>query len=251
MQTQPQTQPQNRPEMILFDYGHTLVYESGFNILRGINAVMARATANPRNLTAEEINSYAQTYLADFGPQFFAANVELHEWQYQRLLYESLQISFDITPAELERLFWYNASPGAVVPGAQEMLAYLKESGIRTGVVSNLMFSGQALQQRLNRLLPDNDFEFIITSSEYLVKKPSPLLFNLALSKANLPKEAVWHCGHSPEVDVQGAANAGIFPIWFRYTAIENPRLEQLMEAPSCPHRLIHHWSELIDLLED
>jgi putative hydrolase of the HAD superfamily len=237
--------------MILFDYGHTLCYSPGFSALRGTEAVMTRATANPRNLSAQQIADYAQRLFADFGERVHAANAELHEWQYLNLLYESLQITLDAAPAEIERLYWDNASPGAVIPGAPEMLAYLKQQGIRTGVISNIMFSGQALKERLNRMLPGNAFEFIIASSEYMVRKPDPLIFNLALGKANLPAEAVWYCGDSPVADVQGAAGVGIFPIWFRYDAAENHFAERLVTAPNCPHRCLHAWPELIALLED
>ncbi|MDR0896446.1 MAG: HAD family hydrolase [Oscillospiraceae bacterium] len=240
-----------RPKMILFDYGHTLCYEPGFDNLRGTEAVMARASANPRNLSAQAITDYNRIFFADFHARRRAVNVELHEWQFQRLLYESLQIELDATPAEIERLFWEAAAPGAVIPGAPEMLAYLKAQGIRTGVISNLMFSGQALKERLDRLLPGNGFEFIIASSEYMVRKPDPLIFNLALSKANLPAESVWYCGDSPVADVQGAAGVGIFPIWFRCKTIENPFAEGLVDAPNCPHLCLHAWPELIALLEE
>ena len=29
----------NKPKMILFDYGHTLLYEPGFDTLRGVEAI--------------------------------------------------------------------------------------------------------------------------------------------------------------------------------------------------------------------
>ena len=49
--------------------------------------------------------------------------------------------------------------------------------------------------ERINRLLPKNNFEFIITSSNYIFRKPHKRLFDLALEKAGLRPEEVWYIG--------------------------------------------------------
>ena len=54
----------------------------------------------------------------------------------------------------METVFWDAASIGAMMPETDKMLEYLRENGIRTAVISNLMWSGEALTKRLNRLLP-------------------------------------------------------------------------------------------------
>lgn len=89
------------------------------------------------------------------------------------MLYESLGIELSLTPLEMETVFWDAASIGAMMPETDKMLEYLRENGIRTAVISNLMWSGEALTRRLNRLLPENQFEFVMTSSDYLVRKPN------------------------------------------------------------------------------
>ena len=54
-----------------------------------------------------------------------------------------------------------------------------------------------------------------MTSSDYLVRKPNPLLFEIALQKAGLCGEEVWYCGDNPKADIEGAAQVGIYPIWY------------------------------------
>jgi len=41
----------NKPKMIIFDYGHTLCNEPGFDSLKGNNALLKHATKNPNNYT--------------------------------------------------------------------------------------------------------------------------------------------------------------------------------------------------------
>lgn len=171
-----------RPKMILFDYGHTLLAEPGYDGLRGNRAVMEYANKNPQNITPE--------------------------------------------------------------------LSFLKEHDIRTGVISNIGFSGNTLKNRINSLLPDNNFEFIIASSEYMIRKPNPMLFELALCKAGLPSDDVWYCGDSVTADVEGSAAVGIFPIWYENFTIENPFREKNHKEVNCRHLHIHDWRELIKVLE-
>lgn len=40
----------NKPKMILFDYGHTLLAEPNYDSLCGTKAVMSHAIKNPQNL---------------------------------------------------------------------------------------------------------------------------------------------------------------------------------------------------------
>ncbi len=69
--------------------------------------------------------------------------------------------------------------------------------------------------ERINRLLPENAFEFIITSSNFMFRKPNKRIFDLALEKAELRSEEVWYIGDQYECDVKGSLNAGLMPIWY------------------------------------
>lgn len=63
--------------------------------------------------------------------------------------------------------------------------------------------------------MPDSRFEFVIASSEYMVRKPNPRIFRLALQKAGLSPDRVWFCGDNVRADVEGAHAAGLFPVWY------------------------------------
>ena len=157
------------------------------------------------------------------------------------MLYEYLGIAFSLTPLEQETVFWDAASAGEAMPGAAEMLACIKAKGIRSAVVSNILWSGEALRKRLDRLLPGNSFEFILASSDYMLRKPQPMLFELALRKAGLTASEVWFCGDNPQADIEGAA--AMFPVWFDSDVDDREGGDK--PAPRCACLHIRRWDEL------
>jgi len=230
------------PKMILFDYGGTLM-DGEWNPPRGDEAIMRCAEKNPRGLSPEELGRFAQELRQKLCAPMIAADRELHEWQFTRLLYETLQIELSIPVEEQEKIFFEAACVRlAPMPHIHELLAYLAGQGIRMGVVSNIMSSAGELKRRIAKHFALEQFDFIIASSDYGVGKPDPLIFQLALGKADLPPEDVWFCGDHPRCDVEGAHDAGMRPVWY-CGAPEEP--------PACPHLHIQDWRELIQILKD
>ena len=242
----------NKPKMILFDYGGTLLYEPKFDLLRGERAVFRYIKENPQNVTPEQAHIHDKA-LFENADACRKMGYESHELPLLRCKYESLNITFQIPLEEVENVLWDNTSPGGRMPYISELLRFLEQNGIRTGVISNIGWSGNALSRRINRLLPENRFEFILASSEYTVRKPSPLLFRIALNKAGLPPEEVWYCGDNLQADVFGAHGVGIFPVLYQGEFPEEPE-RTIRSGPvgevDFPYLHIHDWRELISVLE-
>lgn len=241
-----------KPKMIMFDYGHTLLHESGYSTLRGNEALMRHAVKNPRNLTAQEVMAFGNN-LYRSSPYAAARDMEVEVQQtvFNCLLYETLQIEFDLSPFEVERVFWEGCSMGGLMPEVEPMLDYLAKTGMRTAVVSNIMHSGAALKQRIDRLLPNNRFEFVLSSSDCGIRKPNALIFNLALARANIDAGDVWFCGDNPAVDIAGANGVGIFPVWYHNQMPCDYRDKTLDKPPPFPHLCINEWPELIEILRN
>ncbi|MEG1426673.1 MAG: HAD family hydrolase [Oscillospiraceae bacterium] len=237
------------PKMIIFDYGHTLLYEEDFNPLQGEKAAFKYIKNNPNRVTPEESSALADGVYGECGSAR-RDGFEIHNFQAMRYIYEYLGIEFSISFQELEKIIWENSSPPALMPQVEKMLEDLHTRGIRTGVISNISWSGTALAQQINRLLPNNHFEFIIASSEYAFRKPSPRLFSLALRKAGLDPDEAWYCGDNPGFDVAGAAGAGIFPVWYDSDLVCGYRDKSLETPPQCPHLYIREWDELAETLD-
>lgn len=239
------------PKMILFDYGHTLLYEPGWDTVKGNIALMNYVTKNPRNYSLEDVVERAELIFGVHMEAIRKNGYEICARVAHKTLYESLGMEFSLSPLEMETVFWNGASAGARMPDADILLDYLHKNGIRSAVISNLIWSGEALRERLNRLLPDNRFEFVMTSSDYFLRKPNRLLFEIALEKAGLCADEVWFCGDHPQKDVEGASAVGIFPVWYENDTDDRPTKPTSGGSPRCEHLHIHEWRELILELEN
>ena len=207
------------PKMILFDYGQTLIAEQKFDGVKGTEAVLQYATKNKYNLSAEQVQEKAGAInkeLGRFDPQKrHLVQIEVPNTMFTPYLYESQGIEVPLSNEEIDTIFWDAAAPGKPTEGMEEFLAYLKNNGIRTGVISNIAYAAAVVTARIKRLLPENAFEFIITSSNYMFRKPNKRIFDLALEKAGLAPEDVWYIGDQYECDIKGALGAGLFPVWY------------------------------------
>lgn len=208
-----------KPQMILFDYGQTLIDEGQFDGVKGTAAVMKYAVCNKYHRTPEQVQAEASKINDELG-RFDPARrhlfqVEVHNRPFNAYLYESQGIKLSLPYEQIERIFWDAAAPGTPTDGIEDFLQFLKNQGIRTGVISNISFSGKALKERIDRLIPSNEFEFIIASSEYVFRKPNRRIFELALEKAGLSADQVWYIGDQYQCDIVGAREAGLFSVWY------------------------------------
>lgn len=217
------------PQMVLFDYGQTLIAEQKFDGVKGAEAVLRYATRNKYHLTAEQVQVKANEINRELGKsnpeKRHLFQVEVPNTMFTPYLYESLGIEIALSNSENDTVFWDAAAPGTPTEGIEDFLEYLKSRNIRTGVISNIAFAPSVVAERIHRLLPGNTFEFIITSSNYIFRKPNKRIFDLALEKADLKPDEVWYIGDQYECDIKGALNAGLFSVWYT-GAIDLPYTE-------------------------
>lgn len=238
----------HRPEMVLFDYGDTLAWEPAPDFLKGWRAVFQTLVKNPDGAAPEQAQRIADGLWRRFsGSRSLSASRmggwEIHEWQQLRTVFGALGLESSLPLPEVEILLMENACPSHPHDGTAEMLDFLRGQGVRTGVISNIGWSGNALSHRLGRLFPGQPFEFVLASSEYGIRKPDPLLFQIALRRAGLPSEKTWYCGDNFTFDVRGAHGAGIFPVWLN-------RTEQEPEEANFPYLAVSGWGEFTNIFE-
>lgn len=238
-----------KPKMIIFDYGQTLVNESVFDPLKGTEAVLSKACNNPNNVSKETIQSLANELNKEIGRYGVDIDkesiLEVHTHIFQKYLYEYFDIELIKPHEEVERIFANGAISSEATKNINAFLAYLKKQKIRTGVISNISFSGGLLREIISEHIPSHNFEFIIASSEYVFRKPHKRIFELALRKAKLAPCDVWYCGDNGVCDVDGAGNCGIFPVWYK-GAIEDRK--KIVPKKECLE--VMDWNELIDVLD-
>ncbi|MFI3327399.1 MAG: HAD family hydrolase [Clostridia bacterium] len=233
----------NYPKMIIFDYGETLLTENEPDFMRANEMLINLATKNKSGATAKDLNDLSYSIWETYGKDVRDMGFEISSNKIEKYVYEYFGIEFDLSAEEVEILYWKAVANGNMMPNTDKMLDYLNSKGVRTAVVSNIGWSGNALTERINRLLPNNKFEFIIASSDYIFRKPSPMIFNLALRKADLNANEVWYCGNDLKADVQGSSSAEIFPVWYDNYKLKKTDLD-------IDHLYINEWEEMIDILE-
>ncbi|MBQ2941449.1 MAG: HAD family hydrolase [Clostridia bacterium] len=241
-----------KPEMIIFDYGHTLLYQPDFDTSNGNKAIWPYISRNPRNITFEEYDKIVIELFAKIKAEL-GDIIEIHEQNFLKLAMEYMDISLSVSIEEAEEIIMNGISQGAIMPYADKLLDYLNSKGIRSGVISNNCFSGNALKRLFDRLLPGNKFEFVLASSDYIFRKPQSIMFDIALQKSGLSADKVWYCGDSVVADVQGCKNVGMFPVLYegitegdtKSFAHKNNKLKIDFE-----YLHITDWNELINILE-
>lgn len=105
------------------------------------------------------------------------------------------------------RLIW-------LYPGALDMLAALKDAGLRVVLVSN----AQSCYTRpeLELLGLDKALDRIMISSEEGVKKPGAEFFRRALEREGVEPERAVMVGNDEQCDILGARSAGVDGIYLR-----------------------------------
>lgn len=115
----------------------------------------------------------------------------------------------------LTTLYW-NTLLEAMVPspGMLECIPALKRAGYRLGIGTNMHVDYQLL--KLERLGVISNLDFVVTSEEVFVEKPSPRFFLHCVRKANCTPEECLFIGDNIDLDVLGAQRAGLQALWFQ-----------------------------------
>lgn len=231
-----------KPKMILLDAGKTLIDYAKIDTLRGVRAYMPYLTANPGRLTAEEIDAKVNAVFEIFEDgrnQLF----EVHEKAILKLAFDLMGLQFSVSMDEIEKIIWQEDAVVVPVKGADKLLDYLNQAGIRTAVISNLDFSGYLLKSRLDHIFPENRFEFVIASSDYGLRKPARYLFEAGIRKSGLKPEEIWYVGDRMQADVYGSRSCGLTPVLYKAEGVRYEKIPSDVIA-------VEDYSRLIEMIE-
>lgn len=237
-----------KPEMIFFDYGHTLCYEPVQDYPAGWAAVMEHAVENPRGVTAAGLNDLCMGTYRKLYDSMRPLELETDGFKLDATIYDYLGLKFDVPLEELEYIRWCATEPIYPMEGIEQFLALCEELKIRTAVISNLSYSGHVLRRRINETLPHHNFEFIVASSECVFRKPSEWIFRRAMGLAGIGPEQCWFVGDDVRCDIEGAARSGIWPVWYK-CPLKCTYKPEPKSPPKCEHMCVESWEELGGIL--
>lgn len=232
------------PKMVLFDAGKTLFdYGEIPTTLIAFQKIYPYITHNSNKWTCDDMERKCNE-IFDSLDSCREVKCEVAEQIGLKLLFDILDISFSISMEEIEQIYSAHFIDVYPIDQAADFLAYLHDNGVRTGVISNFIFSSSRLHERLVRTYPNSHFEFVITSSDYGIRKPNKLLFEVAVTKSHLVPGEIWYVGDKVNVDVAGSQGAGMVPVLYN-----NP----WNKPQTAPEGVlsIHSYQELIQILED
>ena len=229
-----------RPDAVLFDLWGTLISSDSFDPGRGNEALLA-ASENPHGVTAGQIQELGGRVVSALEGREDGSALEFTQACLLRIIEDSFDLRFRKPLLEIEWDFWQAALSVHLIEGIAEVLPVIESRGIRMGVISNSSFAAATLERELDRHGIRTCFGFVISSADYGVRKPDPLIFEVALRRLGLDASHAWFAGDNVGYDVIGARSAGIFPVAFR------PRKE--IPADIGVHAVISQWSELISLI--
>ena len=120
------------------------------------------------------------------------------------------------------------------IDGAPDVVAALKQRGLRLGVVSNA-------EGRVERDLDEAGyrglFGTVVDSHVVGFEKPDPEIFRIALARLGADPATTIHVGDVPAVDVEGARAAGVLPVLLDrhelYPDERSLRIRSLRELPA------------------
>ena len=98
-----------KPKMILFDYGGTLLCEPEWDMLRGERALFKHVVANPHHFTPEQLCSWEKEYFQSLQP-VRDLGADPTEIQMLRLKYALHGIKLGIPYEEQAFIFWVHTA---------------------------------------------------------------------------------------------------------------------------------------------
>ena len=102
-----------------------------------------------------------------------------------------------------------------LMPGAREVLGYLRDKGYRLFILSNGFRSLQCCKMKAANI--DGFFDKVVLSEDLGVLKPNPALFHFALSATQSHLNDSLMIGDSFDADIVGAKAAGLPQVYYNH----------------------------------
>lgn len=137
-------------------------------------------------------------------------------------------------------------SQAALIDGAQQVLAQVKATGFKMGLISNTMFTGAAHIADLERYGLKRYFDTMVFSADMNKWKPTAAPFLHVLEVLGAEAGTAVYIGDDPGSDVVGAKRAGIWAIHFqssqRFASPINVQPDARIDHLTQLLPIISHW---------
>jgi putative hydrolase of the HAD superfamily len=229
-----------KPDALLFDLWGTLINSVEFDPGKGHAAVLA-SCENPNGVHLDEVMDLGRRVVSATVAREEEVALEFTQASLLRMIEDAFGLRRRMSPEESEWLFWRASLQVSIIEGVSDLLRDAEALGMPMGVVSNSSFAASTLERELEIQGIRGHFRFVISSADYGVRKPDPLIFEVALRRLGMQASQVWFAGDNVGYDIIGASQSGIFPVAY------NPR-KPIPESVG-EHAVITSWSQYLPLI--
>lgn len=193
---------------VSFDLWFTLIYEDETDE-KMYTLIRARTLYRDFNrfkkvsmedvMTAYESLKFAREYLSAeslVDLVALALGIKLSRGDLKKLSTNYVRSTEDFTPKVNEEVY--------------EVIPKIKESGLKTAIVSNTSFPKEGIEAMLRNLRLANYFDVIVSSSSLGYNKPSPKIYMYLARKLGMRPQEILHVGDSCINDVLGPTRVGL-----------------------------------------
>lgn len=139
-----------------------------------------------------------------------------HGYVDKLVVYRDLAREFFLPETTGERLTIHfrdaYASYSRCFPEVPSALADLRAHGMKLGIITNGSTSMQ--EQKIRQLGITDLMDEVLISEREGLRKPDRKIFERALERLRVVPAEAWYVGDHPLVDVRGAFEAGLTPVW-------------------------------------
>ncbi len=225
---------------VIFDFGQTLV-----------NSADGFRTAE-KEVQAKLFAGLGLTIWDDFLANYRRLRKTLHDQSNfsRKFLFHEVYFFYCLTPDDQlleawETEYWETVKVNtAVFPEAMAVLEDLNRH-YQVAMISNTQGQSQSGTHRIS-LFPEIEkfFKVILVAGEGGIQpKPSAEPFRLCLEKLNIKASEAIYVGDDYRIDVCGAADAGLHPIWLKHQSVRRNWPDVQTSVP-----VIQNLTQLLDL---
>lgn len=250
--------PDNKIKAVLFDLGDTLLNFGKVNTTQ-LYWQGARLSYDFLKNLGQPVGNFTYYYwrnLIALRMRHLISNIIRRDFDTLALLKKvGTKKGVKLTPEQWEHLAWLWYEPlskiGKAEPKINETLSTLQKLGLKLGIVSNTLVSGNSLDRHLKQLGILDFFPVRVYSYEFSFRKPSTEIFKVAAARIGEMAENILFVGDRIDNDIKPAIKVGMKAVLkAAYTNIgKKPpkgawKINQLSELPLLVKKINDNPSE-------
>lgn len=196
---------------VLIDLGNTIWHNCNPDFKKALKVLYE--LNNNHQVSLEEFLSFS----SDFTDQVYnqRSEFEIRFQDFLHFLKTYFHLAYSIEDIEVEYQFSKIYEKLELVPDIVHFLKYCAENKIEVVALSNSTFTSTILEKQAQDLKIDKYFKKILSSADYVFRKPNTNFFKIGISCFNCEKKEILYIGNDLYCDIYGASKTGLNAIWF------------------------------------